>query len=505
MQTVDQRFTTLAQGSIRPLSYGLTVSFDRSFSDTTDFFTLDDSQLDSLDVLAPDGGNVVQEWDKYRYVSYKTRVMQLEWQREELIPYSVTQAFADITLNNYDGYFTRNNGSPIDQYLLPQRPVRILAGFGNINIPQFVGLTDTAPVVDKTARTARLHCQDFLSYLFDKPLDNAVVLQDVSTDEVLDYLFQLFGLTPSQYVLDVGYNVIPFVYFQKGKKLGEAVKDLMEAELGRLYMDEFGVIRFVNRIRTQTEVVAVFNGSNIIDYNTSTESEIINVVELKANVRTVQPEQTIYTLVDPIELSGGSTSEVFFNFDDPVTSVSAITTYVANTESDGSGSDVTANITVDSQTAFNTAVKVVFANSAGRAYITSLTVTGTPAKVSREVYLRVQDDDSVADFDEQVFSFENEFIQSDDAAQSVALSLLNYYKDYSSVIDMTVKGNFAYQIGDQVKVWVDNINENYVITKISNVLTLDSFVQKITARVYNIPEFFILDSSVLNGEDVLSP
>lgn len=515
MQAVSDHFMNLAEGGLRPLNWQLRISFDKTFDDDIDFFTISSdaspmSLLDGIDVLAPSDNNVVQEWDKYDYADYTDRVMQMEWSREEDIPFSVSQAMADVTLNNYDSYFTRGS-SPLDPNVLPRRPIRLLSGFKDVAIPQFVGLTETVPQVDKAARTASVHCIDFLSFLFDKPLDQTVMLQNVRTDEALDYLFQLFGLLPSQYVLDEGFNQIKFVYWEKGKKLGEAIKDLMQAEMGSLYMDELGIIRFRNRIKPTTASVMSFDSSNIIDYQLSDETKIINVVEINANVREVQSMQPVYTLSEPIQLLAGQTKDEFFNLDDPITSLGDIT-LLANSQIDGEGTDLSANVSVDDVDAFATAVKITFTNSGANAYITDLEIQGTPAKaVGDPLYVRFEDTTSVDDFEEQILTIDNDFIQSQDAANSLGLTILNYYKDYANTIELDVKGNPALQLGDNVDVDADEISDTYTITKITNILeSPGKYAQRIVGKIFNIPDFFILSSddtamSILNGEAVLSP
>lgn len=505
MQTVPAQFNSHAANGLRQTAWALRISFDKTFEPGIGFFTLDESLLDGTDLLAPSEGEIIQEWDKYNYQDYTDRVIQLEWTREEEVPYSVSQAIADIKLNNYDNYFTRNS-SPLDPNLLPRRPLRILGGFGNTVIPQFVGLSETVPVTDKKSGTASIHAQDFLSYIFNKPLDQTVMLQDVKTDEVLDYLFDLVGLLPSSYVLDEAYNEIKFVYWEKGKKLGEAIKDLMQAELGSLYMTEDGIIRFKNRTQPSGDPVMSFDSSNIIDYKTSDESKIYNVVEINANVREVQDMQPVYTLSEPIQILAGATKEEFFTLTDPITTLGDIT-LVANSQEDGQGTDLSANISVTDTDAFATAVKIEFANSGADAYITQLEIQGTPAKALGDpLYVRLEDEASVEDFEEQVLTISNDFIQSTDAANSIGLSILNYYSNYSNTIELDVKGNFALQLGDNIAVNIDDISQTYTLNKIVNILEKPGrYIQRLTGKVYNIPNFFILDESLLNGEDVLAP
>lgn len=504
MQARPAQFDAWAKGYVRPLSHALRISFDKTFDTDVTFFTLDTSVLDGIDVLAPEGSDVIAEWDKYEYDPYSDRVVSMEWQREELFPYSVSQAIADIVLNNYDDYFTKGLGSPVDEYLLPQRPLRILAGFNNTDLPQFVGLTDSVPIVDSSEKTVSVHCQDFLSFIFNRPLDQTVVFQDKSTAEVLDELFQYVGLLEDQYVLDESFNKIAFVYFEKGTKLGDAVKKLMQAELGSLFMDEAGIIRFKNRLSGGGDAVYSFNESNIIDYKDSQDTRIINAVEIKSQVRVVQSEQPVYTLIQPLELVG-TAPELFVSFDDPVTTLTPIVSYLVNSNIDGTGSDLTGLVTITSTELFNTAAKITFSNpSGGSVYLTSLSIFGTPAKVARNIYLRVQDDDSVEKYEEQVYTIENEFVQSNDGASSLALSILNLYKEYSSAIEMEVKGNPALQLGDNINVDYKTTSGVYTITKIQSQRLGPKFTQRISARVFNTPQFFILDQSLLNGTDVLA-
>lgn len=510
MQTTSSQFSDFAAGQVRPLSWELRISFDKEFDNDVTFFELDTSLLNGIDLLAPSDGNVVQEWDKYDYANYTGRVMDLEWQREEDVPFSVSLAIADITLDNHDDYFTRGAGSAIDADLLPRRPLRILSGFNGENIPQFVGLSTKIPEIEYTARTAKIHAEDFLSFLFNKPLDQTVMYINQRTDEILSDLFQLFGLIPDQFNLQEGYNTVPFAYFEKGMKLGGAVQKLVQAELGSLYMDELGVIQFKNRFKQTTTPVYYFDKSNIVDFKLSDQEKIINVVEVKSAVRQVQDTQVVYDLASPLTLQTGN-NEFFFDFEDPVTSIETIDAYLANTLSDGTGTNVTADVSVVSSDLFSTAVKVTFDNdNAGVVYLTAMTIYGTPAKVIKNIYLRAQDDDSIEAFEEQPIEIDNEFIQDDDAANSLALSIINYYKDYGNTIDLEVVGTPALQLGDTIQVDIDNISGEYLITKITNTLEPGRFRQILQARVYNIPNFFTLSSddtamSLLNGDDVLSP
>jgi hypothetical protein len=504
-------FDTIANGQLRPLSWSTRFSFDKSFDPTLDFFILDQSVLNGDDILAPSDNNVIQEWDKYAYSDYSNRIISMEWQREEDFPYSVSMAMADVTFNNTDDYFTPNGGSPIDSYIIPKRPLRLLSGFNGELLPSFVGLTEKMPVIEESSKQASFHATDFLAFLFNKPLNQTVIYEDLRTDEVIEELLQLAGLTTGQYILETGFNKIPFIWFPIGTTYGDAFRKIMQAEMGSLYMDEMGIIRFVNKNSRSTTPVYYFDKSNTHDIKVSSDDEIINVVQIKANVREVQTIQPIFNLDDDgtsqeqLVPAGGSV-ELFYSFENPVTTVADIDFYTANSNQDGTGIDLTSDISITDVDIFDVAIKVTWTNtSTTNAFITGLTIFGTPAPVVRTIDYRDQDNTSVDKYEEKILTIENDFIQTQSAAERMASILLYYYSEYGGVVEIKVKGNPALQIGDCITVNDGNTSDNYIISKITNSLQAASFSQSLTAKIQRARTFFILDQSVLDGTDVLSP
>lgn len=515
MQATTATFDTLAQADLRPLSWGLKISFDKTIDPDVTFFTLDTSLLDGPDVLMPEPGydNVVQLWDQYAYVDYSDRVISLEWQREESIPYSINQAFADVVLNNYDDYFSPGGGSEIDEFILPRRPIRILAGFGGENVPAFVGLTEGMPSLDQKSKTATFHCVDFLSYLFNKPLNETVIYLDMRTDEVLDELFQLFGLSSSQYVLDVGYNLIPFTFFEKDMLLGEAIKELMEAEVGSIYMDEAGIIRFKSRQLRDLTTVYSFNEASVVDVMTPSEDDIINVVDVKVDARSIQDHQLVYQLVESLQISPGESIEVWADFQDPVLSAndpvlgftlddSYMRAYL--TESTDSG-EVLSDVSVTSSSLFAMSYKIVIENNnAFPVFVNEMEIWGIPAKVTTTINERFEDEVSVAKYEEHPFPIENNLIQTRSQAASAGLTILQYFGEYGDVAEIEVKGNMALQIADPIFINASTYGDTFLITKYQNRIQDGGFRQILRAKKNFALSFFILDTSVLDGEDVLA-
>lgn len=512
MQTVTDDFKTRANKAMRKLTHRALMSFPRSYNPSITFFTIGVSTIGGADIIKGDG-NVLAEWDKYAYDDYSYRIKSIEVTRTEEMVNSTTLAMADIVLENHDNYFTPNRGSIIQSFILPYRPVKLFGGFGAEAIPQFVGLTEKMPTIDEKGKTAAFHCIDFMYSLFNRPLDSAVMYQNKRTDEILAALLVAFGITPTQYNFDMGYNIINFAFFDKGQRFGDVVKELMEAEMGRFYMDEQGVIRFKNRQNYSSQIMWYFNESNIVDIQTSNQDDIINVVTVTANVREVQAKQKYWELQQATRVPAGGSVQIWADFNDPVTTVDTplyITSatsslYTANTASDGSGDQVSAGLSF-SNTLFAKSYLMTITNANSvDAFITSLELWATPALVVKQIYVRETDSTSVAKYDERVLDIANDFINNDTDATSKAKIILDDYATFASQYILTVKGNPALQIGDAVNVSVWGSAATYAITKIINRWQEGKFTQQLTVRKKTFRTFFTVGVSTIGGTDVIAP
>jgi hypothetical protein len=517
MQSTSVQFDNLAKGYVRPLSWQVRASFDKSFDPSITFFTLDTSLLDGPDVLAPEGNNVIPEWAKYNYADYSDRVISVEITQEQLEPYSVVQSFADVVLNNYDSYFTPNAGSPIDQYILPKRPFKLFLGFGDENAPQFFGLSTKTPEIDKGSRTAKFHLIDFLSFIFELEIGNTDLLTDVSTGEALDYLFTQAGLLPGQFILDeTSFNRIPFFYVEKGQKLGTVVRELMEAEQGRLFMDELGIIRFLSRQSYNTTPVYTFTDRNTIDYKVSDEDEVINFVRIQSDILAEFTNTPIWGGSETYYIPAGATLDVWASLDDiqtavvdPTYSETEVETSFFTSTLDSGGSTPYTDISLDSIDKFAKSVKMTFENTGtSNAYITKIELWGNAVRVSDTITVEDSDQTSIDNFDLRLYDLKTRYIQKESNAISKASILLDDYKDYGSILEIDVKGNMALQIGDIITANIDGNMGEYAITKIVQIMADARFTQRLTIKNREFRTYFILSSdsearSLLDGTDVL--
>lgn len=515
MQTVPALFNQYAQGNVRPNSWGLRISFDKAYDDDVTFFTLNQSVLDGIDLLASEDDNPLQAWDFYKYLDYSDRIVEMSWDRTLEFPYSVVSARADFEVSNTDDYFTPNGGSPIENYILPKRPVRLLSGFGNMLLPQFVGLTQGMPTVSQSSKTATFTALDFLTQIFEMKIRNTIAMQDVRTDEVLANIFDQFGLAPSQYDLAKARNTIPFLFFERDQiTAGEVIRKLMEAEGGLLWLSEAGIITFRPRLEIPVASSYLFDDNAIVDLQISNDSQIINQINFTAELREVQEYQTVYlkssggqpnvvpansTYVFPAELS-----DPCLSIEEPTIGENSGVSWFIPRKSDGT--EVLTNVSVDSVELKTNSYDITFKNdNAFSVDISDLELWGQPAKVFDRVDRTMEYPPSIEKYEVQPLNIENNFIQTEDQMESLGLTILDEYEEHASILDVEVKGNPALQLGDIVEIDYRQFDGYYRIIGISNSLRTSKFTQILTLRTYTPREWLVLDVSVLDGTDVLAP
>ena len=460
-----------------------------------------------------------------------SRAIALSVSRSFEFPYNVQSAIADVSLDNHDGYFSFSGlrVSPIADYILPNRPVQIKYGFiGAGTVSNFSGFTETIPTYDgEHDSIAKFTALDKLAQISETHLPNMVMMKDARTDEVLEAIFTQLGLDASEYNLEQGANTIPFVYFDANKSVGNALKELIQAENGRLWQDEEGVIRFTAR---QTNAfsrnpVMVFNKSNVLSITPSRDSGIVNQVNISAEIRQIEDTQQIFLVSndsgyesseDNYRVPANGQATFWLSFDDPVWSCIAPTLNAgASTSSftavNLSGTAMTSGLTATG-TLFATTYKLVITNTnASPVSISSISLWGEPAKLigGQAVEYMAYDDSSVARFGTQSLNItENKCFGSISNITNYASDIITKRSDYNKQITMTVKGDPSLQLGDLVSVEIDQFEGRYEVLSITNRIdnVSESKLETELTLQFTISSSatpFTLNQSILDGSDLL--
>lgn len=521
MQSVSSKFHELAQGGVRPHKWELLMSFDKEFDDSIEYFILDYSLLGGADILKPVDDNPIQYWDYYSYTSYRDRLNSLAWSSSLDFPHSLQASRADIILNNYDNYFTPNTNSPIASYILPGRPTKILAGYGEeAMVQQFVGVTKDKPVLDPNTKTASFRAAGFMSEIASLRLAHTVSLANVRTDEALATIFEQFGISSNSYVLDRGRNIIPFLFLENDNTVGEALYKIMEAEGGKLYIDEQGVIRFVQRLGTPSDPVFGFNQSNVAAAKHSDETQIINRVVVTSNIREVQDFQPIFfgsgtngnaTITTKLLIPAGESAQYEISLEDPLADYNLPTLgrlelnswFTAQTKT---GTNVTSNLSITDSSLTTEKLVLIFTNiDTQDLYLDSLVVWGEPAKVIDTIIYEAYDQASIDQHGEYLYETTNDLFGNEGNCESFAYTILDAYSTPGTIIDMTIKGDYAIQLGDIVSVDLLDTEGIFQVINISTIVSGNGVEETIRVKRYNPRQWFMLDISSLDAGDIIAP
>lgn len=510
MQTVSSAFTAEETDRVRRISHDLRISWKKDYLLGNKTFTIGVSTIGGSDIIGINPGAIGGPGN-YRYFDESEYVQMLAWDRSLNLPQGgLTKALAEAVLDNTSGRFTPSymgGESELFTSILPSRPTIISAGFelGGISqvIPQFSGIVYKQPKVDKRMGQASLQMADYVNFFQNRYLDNSVMFTGQRSDLALERILQESGMSTAQYRLDEGINVLNFAVFEKGDKFADVIDRIVSAEYGHFYQDEEGVFRFENRQHWDTTNggTRLILTADVLESETPGEDHIINVVEIKSQPRAKQESQVVFKLSSPIEIPASSSVEYWVDFDDPMVFL-ASPVFTGNSQEDGSGSDQTGSIALNSASTFTRSAKYIFRNTSGSTvYITSMSIIGRPAKVTEDLYYRDRDSSSVTAFDERPYVVENDYIQDISWARSFATLLLQDFSEPESLHNITVRAKPSMQLGDLVT-WQGITWRVYGIR--ARITPQEGFVQELKLVKRPTRTNFTIGVSLIGGSDIIA-
>lgn len=522
MQSVSAAFTAAEKAPFRQISQSTLISWHKQSTLGNRTFTIGISLIGGNDVIGQNAGSIGSP-SNYKYFDESPYILRISLERGYNMPQGgLTMALADAVLDNTSRRFTpRYMGgvSELSTAIQPGKPVMISAGFnvGGVDqsLQRFAGIISEKPKVTLRDRQMSVRMQDYQYYFQNKKLDTSLVFTSQRTDQVMTTLATQLGMNTSQYDFDTGINVIPFGAFDVGITYAQAFGDLAEAENGHVYYDEMGVLKFENRQHWSsapyTSVQKVITTAMVLDSDSGNESHIVNVVEINSNVYAKQPEQTIFRLnsFDTLLVPANSTASLFVNFDDPVLSLTtpsptgATSYFLAYTNSDGTGTDVTTNLVVTNVARFAQAAKLTFRNSGTTdAYINTLNITGRVARSVAPIYTRATIGHSITAYQEQVLTLDNRFIQNQSWAESYAQMVLQDFSNPENIQKITIRAIPELQLGDLIS-WQGRYWRLFDIKE-----TIDpqvGYQQELTMIQRTITTYFRIGISTIGGSDKIAP
>jgi hypothetical protein len=280
--------------------------------------------------------------------------------------------------------------------------------------------------------------------------------------------------------MDSGVDAWPY-FWVDARSPAQVIHELAHNELGTVSMAANGDLRFRSRNYPVTELLTL-TSDDILSGGVRrlTPAEAIrNLVQVKTSPRSEQSTQEVWRLPGALQISAGETiDDIWASFSynsvsvparNPITPV-ATTDYLANSASDGSGTNLTANVTISMNPFATQAQLSATNNGATTAWIWFLRVRGNPLAKTTTATFKYTDAVSVAQFGPRPFTLE--FEQGVNVAMAYR-DLLGIYlaqaRNYL-VIDLIPNWDvqFALDLGSIIRLQITGINQLFRVIRISH-------------------------------------
>jgi len=405
----------------------------------------------------------------------------------------------------------------ITDYIKPNRNGRISLGFGSEYCEVFNGVSQL-PKSSLRNKTTAIHFYDKMEYLRNYKLPEGSLNININTADYVKAILIECGFTLADMDFDAGIQTIPVAWYGGNTALYE-IEQVVEAEGGRFFVREDGKFIFENRqhynVNDEYQNASwIFDFDNSVDIEyPSDESSIVNKVTIEVEPRVQQSSGDIWTYGETPKLMSGESITIWARLEDPanpITTPVSTTDYTANSESDGSGTDRTSDISI-STTTFAQAVKMVVTNTgAYDVYLTLLKLRGQ--SYSKQNKVKVYYDDTVSQglYGTKELTLTNKYFQDTDFAESFAQLIVLRYKNPLHRIILNNRCVPQLQLGDMVSVRNEEISKTYLmrVVKIKMSIGHNGMNQELSLREITTDElanYFTIGSSEIEGPDVIAP
>lgn len=558
MQTVSSTFTTDTSAATQTINYGILIAWTEQINPSYAFFTIGTSLIGGPDVIKG-GGAEVTFLDRYQYTDYSAYGISIDIKRGlGQYPYGTVMGQAEVKLDNTDLSFMPGHDPTIGNYILPNRPVKLSAGFGTESITTFAGYS-TAPLNDVNHRETSLLCYDGMNYLNMFPskgagpvaaANNGAYINMFGSDIIAD-LLQEAGFSSTEYVIEqslqprIGY--LAPINFQTGTNvggnqgsIGYIISAICESEMGIAFFDEAGIFHYWNRqhIPDHNTIQWTFdysetvggNNTGIINYGIE-NTAVINDVIVQSTPRVVAARQLVWQLAQPTLIPAGGSVIVSADFSDsygtmPVTALDTpvlfttttppTSTYQVNVNSDGSDPlGVGSFVSVTSTVLNGSNAQITFHNTYSQPiYVTQMGLYGTPATVTQVITQEFKNQTSINQYginpanNGQPLTITNDLIQDNSSAYSIAYQLVTDYATPFQRMTLEVMAVPQLQFGDYVTVTLDDTGQtlNYTVINIELSQTKeDPLKQTVEVEVRQMINYFTIGVSTIGGTDSIAP
>ena len=414
---------------------------------------------------------------------------------------------ATFRLLNEDGkYSPSNTSSVLSPNLVPGRAIQIQAGEGSFpyefpiefeDVPRWTGRIEriTPSPSGDDVKTCEIVAFGSLGYLNQFALQLATET-DIRTNTAVGSILDGVGWPSADRTLDTGATTIPR-FWVSGLSVIEALRTVEEVEAGFVSEGKEGKIVFQNRYHRLTESTSTTSQVTFSDASGATNPymSLEQLDPLSTIANHIEAQVTSYAVASVANLwihpeTGASSptlapgeSKTFEGFyPNPASSETAVevnawttpvatTDILANTASDGSGTNKTSDITISAPTATQTAerISITLTNSASGVdvYLTRIQARGTAVTTNNPVIVRSIDSASKTKYGERKYEAKSRFFPNTTEAQAWCDYHLAVYESpvdiltmrFSAAINENIEPALNLDLSDRITVTGTNASQ----------------------------------------------
>ena len=489
-------------------------------------------------------------------------VLNVSWERgrdyaSQLQGKSIAGKLTATLVNTGGKYSPSNTSSALTGNILPGRTVRLLAGpdasfpysfpisFED-NIKWQGKLDRIMPAPAATGvKTASLTAFGTLGFLNQFEVQLASQTNRRTDQAVGDILDDVGWTVSADRDLDTGQTTISRFWIAK-KKAIDALRLVEEAEAGFIKESKTGQIAFENRFHRLTETASTTSQATFSDASGATYSymaisqadplsTIVNHVEATARTFNTASLATLWThpetgSASPTLAPGeAKTFEAEFPIPDAAnnamevdawTTPAATTDILANTASDGTGTNLTSDITIAAaKTAERMAITLTNSATGSDVYLTKIQARGTAVSTKNPCTVRTIDTASQTAHGERKYVAQTQFIPTTSEAQDWCDYQISIYGSPIEILTMNINSSdddnrfqaLVRDISDRITVVASNdtqmgVNADFFIEHEKHVVSDGGAKHLTTWRLSpasgGYSQFWVLGTSVLGTNTV---
>lgn len=396
---------------------------------------------------------------------------------------------ADFELDNTtERFLPENIDSPLYEYLLPRVNIRYSVKIETYYFKLFTGYIKTIEP-DRKSGVVNFSCFDKTELVLNKPAPKEAAYINQRASGLIQILAEAAGIDSTQYDIEQSNHIIKAAFFGD-RYIWPLMGEIAVSERGRVFFDYNGILKFWAREHIQKQQTPIFTLTRdnwLKNLNFSVEEEAIkNKITVKARPRISAGIKVVWTNGDVEILNQYSDTLVWIpahdqqqayiditddygelpctNFIQPI----PYTDYIANSASDGSGTDLTGYVKVTTFIDYASSVFIIVNNYSDQdVYLTTFQLRANPLPIWKWIKIIQRDEVSISRYGEQEIKLENDFIDSENFALEIAQVELDRWKNAKNSFKGDILGIPHLQCGDIVSVEIRGITEkvNYFLNE----------------------------------------